>query len=104
VWHKNRFNKYDVNRFRSSTHKRRSHSMGTSHFGDKLVTKTTVVVGVDGSAHAESFIESVPVSCRLGQVADANKIAYAIFVVVYHTHSVHVATPIDLSKLDMVHK
>jgi len=101
MWNNNRFNTNDVNRFRSSTHKRRSHSMGTSHFGDKLVTKTTVVVGVDGSAHAESFIESVPVSCRLGQVADANKIAYAVFVAVYHTYF---ATAIDLSKIDMVHK
>ncbi len=37
--------------------------MGTSHFGnEKLVTKTTVVVGKDGSAHAESFIETIPVS------------------------------------------
>jgi hypothetical protein len=36
--------------------------MGTSHFGgEKLVTKTTVVVGKDGSAHAESFIETIPV-------------------------------------------
>ena len=36
--------------------------MGTSHFGEKLVSKTTVVVGKDGSAHAESFLETIPVS------------------------------------------
>ena len=37
--------------------------MGTSHFGgEKLVTQTTVTVGRDGSAHAESFIETVPVN------------------------------------------
>ena len=52
-----------INFVRSSTHKRRSHSMGTSHFGgEKLVTQTTVTVGRDGSAHAESFIETVPVN------------------------------------------
>jgi hypothetical protein len=40
--------------------------MGTSHFGnEKLVTKTTVVVGKDGSAHAESFIETIPVSSNV---------------------------------------
>ena len=47
--------------------------MGTSHFGnEKLVTKTTVVVGKDGSAHAESFIETIPVSSKITRVITYN--------------------------------